>query len=65
MPLIKLPRKKLISINRRSITIDLPDNSHKYKVKIDFDKIKKAKGILKYRKLNGVKAQRKLRDEWS
>ena len=64
MPIIKLPRKRLISMTRDTITVDLPEDANKKKKKIDMDIIKKAKGIWKNKKVDSVKYQRKIRSEW-
>lgn len=64
MPIVKLPRKRLLSMDRNSITIDIPDEKSKKKKKIDYEVIKNAKGIWKNKKIDGVEYQRKIRSEW-
>ena len=63
MPLIKLPRKRLISMDRDNIVVDVPEKDLKLKKKIDMDVIKRAKGIWK-KKVDGVKYQKNIRSEW-
>ena len=63
MPLIKLPRKRLISMGRDNIVVDVPEKDLKLKKKIDMDVIKRAKGIWK-KKVDGVKYQKNIRSEW-
>lgn len=65
MPIVKLPRKRLLSMDRKSITVDIPDEKAKKKKKIDFEAIKRAKGIWKNKKIDGVEYQRKVRNEWN
>ena len=64
MPIVKLPRKRLISMTRDTITVDIPKDITKKKKDINMDIIKKAKGMWKHKKVNGVKYQRKIRSEW-
>jgi hypothetical protein len=64
MPIVKLPRKRLISMDRDTITIDMPDEVVKEKKEIDFEAIKKARGIWKDAKIDGVEYQKKIRSEW-
>ncbi len=64
MPIVKLPRKRLISIDKNSITIDFPKEKNKLS-KSDIDKLKNAKGLLKKKNINPVKLQREFRDEWN
>jgi len=64
MPIVKLPRKRLISMDRKSITIDLPAEKHKKLHTINSESLKKAKGIWKDKKIDGVEYQKKIRSEW-
>jgi hypothetical protein len=64
MPLVKLPRKRLVEITRKSITVDLPETKKRAKKKVNYAKLKKAEGLLKGKIIDPVAAQKKLRDEW-
>ena len=64
MPIIKLPRKRLIAMDRDSITIDMPEKPVRRKnKKVNMDVINKAKGIWKSKKIDGVEYQKKIRSE--
>lgn len=64
MPIVKLPRKRLIAMDRDTITIDLPEEKKKRKKKIDYELIKKAKGILAHKKDELLKYAKDVRTEW-
>lgn len=64
MPLIKLPRKRLISMDRENIIVDIPEKELKNKKKIDMSAIKKAKGIMAYRKKELLDYAKNVRKEW-
>lgn len=64
MSIIKLPRKRLISMDKDSITIDMPEDKSKGEKKINIEAIKSAKGIWKDKKIDGVEYQKKIRSEW-
>jgi len=51
-------------MDRKTITIDMPEKNNKRKKKINYELISQAKGIWKDKNINGVKYQRKLRKEW-
>ncbi len=64
MPIIKLPRKSLISMDRESITIDMPDKKISEKEQLNSKTLKSLKGIWKSKKSDGVTYQKKIREEW-
>jgi hypothetical protein len=64
MPTIKIPRKRVLSINKDTAIIDIPENVITKKRKIDYGKILKAKGLLKNKKIGPIKYQRKIQREW-
>ena len=64
MPIIKLPRKRLISMDRESITIDMPEKKIIKKEQINLKALKSLKGIWRSKKSDGVSYQKKIREEW-
>lgn len=64
MAIIKLPRKRMIPMNKDSTTIDIPEDKSKREKKINIEAIKWAKGIWKDKKINGVEYQKIIRCEW-
>jgi len=65
MPIIKLPRKRLISMDRESITIDMPGRKVKKKKKVDFKIVNNAKGIMADKKADLIKYAKEVRDDWA
>ncbi|MTJ51470.1 hypothetical protein FJR38_01610 [Anabaena sp. UHCC 0253] len=63
MPLIKIPRHYLVSQDEDSITVDVPE-SMLLNWKKDYEKIIKAKGILKHKKAAMLAHLDTLRQEW-
>ncbi|MDD8019090.1 MAG: hypothetical protein PHP42_12000 [Bacteroidota bacterium] len=65
MPKVILPRERLICMDEKTITIDLPERAPKKKKKIDYSVIERSRGLLKGRvKEDPVKYQRRIRAEW-
>lgn len=62
MSLIKLPRKRLISMDKESITIDMPEKET-VKKKINYEAIKKAEGILSHKKEDLLKFEKEVRED--
>ncbi len=63
MPIIKIPRHYLVSQDEDSITVDIPE-SMLLPWKKDYEKITKAKGILKDKKEAILAHLETLRQEW-
>ncbi len=63
MPVIKIPRHYLVSQDEDSITIDVPESMLLHWRK-DYEKITKAKGILKDKKEAILTHLDTLRQEW-
>jgi hypothetical protein len=63
MPLIKIPRHYLVSQDEDSITVDIPESMLLH-WKRDYEKIAKAKGILKDKKETILAHFYTLRQEW-
>jgi len=64
MPIIKLPRKRLLGMDRESITVDMPDKKKKKKGQLNSKILKSLEGIWKSKKSDGVSYQKKIREEW-
>ncbi|MCM0592052.1 MAG: hypothetical protein HEQ35_24395 [Gloeotrichia echinulata IR180] len=64
MPIIKIPRHYLVSQDEDSITVDLPE-SMLLLWKKDYEKITKAKGLLKHKKQAILIHLETLRQEWN
>ncbi|MFM5887730.1 MAG: hypothetical protein ACKPFD_12480 [Dolichospermum sp.] len=64
MTLIKIPKHYLVSQDEDSITIDVPE-SILLNWQKDYEKISKAKGILKHRKSAMLAHLDHLRQEWN
>jgi len=63
MPFIKIPKDCLIFQDENSITIDIPESVLLSLTK-DYQKIFKAKGILKYKRDSLLSHLNNLRQEW-
>ncbi|MBE9237047.1 hypothetical protein IQ227_13685 [Anabaena aphanizomenioides LEGE 00250] len=63
MPLIKIPKHYLVSQDEDSITVDVPESMLSHWKK-DYEKISKAKGILKHKKSDMLAHLDHLRQEW-
>jgi hypothetical protein len=63
LPIVKLPRKRLISMDRKNILVDVPDRELRKKKNVNMAVIRKAKGIWK-KKSDGIDYQKKIRSEW-
>lgn len=63
VPLIKIPRHYLVSQDEDSITVDVPESIFLH-WKRDYEKITKAKGILKGKKEEILTHLDALRQEW-
>ncbi len=59
MPLLKLPRRKLLTIDKQSIIVDVSPAIEK----IDYSKIERARGLLKTKKLKSINLQHAIRSE--
>ncbi len=64
MPIIKLPRKRLLAMDRESITVDMPDKRISEKGQLNSKILKSLEGIWKSKKSDGVSYQKKIREEW-
>ncbi|HAX47954.1 MAG TPA: hypothetical protein PK605_02195 [Ignavibacteria bacterium] len=65
MPIIKLPRKRLLAMDRESITVDMPDRKVKKKKKVNIETIINAKGIMENKKADLLKYVKEVRDDWA
>jgi len=61
MSLITLPLSSLVYMDNEIIEINIPDEFIR---KINYSNIENARGIFKNRKVDPVKYQRDLRNEW-
>jgi ribosomal protein L14E/L6E/L27E len=65
MPIVTIPRKRLISMDKNTVTIDLPKSfAPNEKKKIDYDAIRAAQGILKHKRNAFIEHAARIRDEW-
>ncbi len=61
MATVILPRKNLLRMDERSITIEIPSNSKQDK---DYSILERTRGLWKDKNIDPVKYQRKIRKEW-
>ncbi|MBI3599138.1 MAG: hypothetical protein HY097_00640 [Nitrospinae bacterium] len=64
MSLIKIPKKHLVSMDKETLILDLPDSITDIHKKINYDKVLQAKGTLKNKKEDILKYIRDIRGEW-
>jgi hypothetical protein len=63
MTLVSIPKRYLVSLDEESIVLDLPE-SVLVSLQRDYEKVKKAKGILQHKKKEMLAHLDKLREEW-
>ena len=64
IPIVQLPRKRLIGMDEKTVTLDLPESLSKYREKVDYAKVRRAEGILKGKRVRPLAYQRAVRSEW-